>query len=486
MKVTTERNENCSAVVTIQVDDEQLQAAMKSAAARISKIRPIPGFRPGKAPFDQVVRAFGKEVVRDEAIEDLAQSLYKQALKEQGVEPYDAGKLDIVQKEPVILKYTIPTRPVVTLGDYRSIRMHPEPVSVSDEEFDQVIERWRMEQATTAPVTRAAQMGDMLTVNVKGGIEGQTPIDQENMQVRIEEKEPTFPWVDQLIGANAGETRTVNYTYPADAVEQVAGKTATYTVLVNEVKETQLPELNDEFAKSVSAFETFEALKTRLRASLQEQKQTEEDDRFADQVVDAVVEQSKINYPELMLEDEMKSEIARSRDLAQRLGLKWDKYLELAGKDENTFADDIRPRADRRIRRLLTILNVIDAEKIEVAPKEVDMEIDARAQAAARQGGRADQMRRQLSTAESRHDIEYGLKVRKAIDFLVASAKGEPTSGKILTPDMVIAEQRAREQAERAAQAAASAPTGLITDPSQVRGSSTPSQLGKIILPGQE
>lgn len=486
MKVTTERTPNCSAIITVEVDDERVQRAMKSAAARVSKIRPIPGFRPGKAPYERVERAVGKDLLLDEAIDGLAQEIYKQVLKDENIDVYDAGKLDVAQKEPLILKFTVPTRPVVTLGDYRSIHLQPRPVQVNDDEIDQVIERLRHEQATLNPVTRPVQLGDQVTLTIKGGIGDETQIDREGLEVRVEKERGIFPWLEQLVGANAGETRTITYTFPTDDEnEDVAGKAATYTVTVTDIKEPQLPNLDDEFAKSVSAFESLEQLKGRIRTSLQNEKQSEEDNRFADEVIDAVVAQAQIAYPESMLEDEIDAEAARSKDLAQRLGLAWDKYLQLAGKTEVAYKEELKPRAEQRLKRLLTLMQVIDAENITVTSKEVDVEIDMRAMVTERQGGNASQTRRSLSTPDARRDIEFSLKMRNAINLLVAMAKGEPTSGKILTPEMVRQAEQARQQTT-AAQTTPPPPGGLITDPSQVSGTNLPGQLGKIILPGQE
>lgn len=487
MKVSTERTPNCSAIITVEIDDEQLQRALQNAAARVSKIRPIPGFRPGKAPYARVERVVGKDLLLDEAIDGLGQSIYKQVLKDENIEPYDAGKMEVVQKEPAILKFTIPTRPVVTLGDYRSIHLQPKPVEVSDDEINRVLEQLREQQATMTPVTRAAQMGDLVTINVKGGIAEQTQLDREGLEVRIEKEGALFPWLEQLVGANANEPLTINHTYPEDSSNQdLAGKTATYAVTVTDIKEMQLPELNDEFAKSVSVFETLELLKARVRTNLAAEKQGAEDNRFDDEVVDAVVAQSQIAYPESMLEDEAASEVTSSKNLAQRLGLTWDKYLELAGKTESAYLDEMKPRAEQRLKRLLTLMQVVETEKIVVSPKEVDVEIDLRAQDAARQGERADQTRRALSTPDSRRDIEFSIKIRKAIEFLTAMAKGEPTSGKILTLEMLRQEELARAQAATAANAPAFQPGELITDPSQVRSGDMPNQMGKIILPGQE
>ncbi len=487
MKVTTERTPDCNAIVTVEVDESQVAGAMKTAAQRISRVRPIPGFRPGKAPYERVERAVGKNLLRDEAIDELAQSVYKQVIEDEQIDVYDAGKLDVVQKEPLILKYTIPTRPVVTLGDYRSIHMQPQPVEVKDEEVDQIIERLRQEQATMTPVTRAVALGDLVTINVKGGIEGQEPFTRDGMQVRVQKEQGTFPWIEQLVGTNVNEPRTITYVYPEDTPnKEIAGKTATYDVTVTDVKEMQLATVDDEFAKSVSAFETLEQLKGRIRSNILAEKQAEENNRFADQVVDTEVDQSQIAFPASMIEDEIELELGRSKEIAQQIGLTWDKYLQLSGKDEQAFRETVRPRAEKRIKRLLTLMELAEAEKIQVDSKEIDVEIDRRAQEAAQAGGRADQTRRTLSSRESRRDIEFSLRMGKAIERLVAIAKGEPTSGKILTPEMVLEEERARAQAAASGNAPSGSSSGLITDPSQVNSENWPRGLDRPLIPGQD
>ncbi len=487
MKVTTERTPDCAAIVTVEVDDEQINGAMHSAAQRISRARPMPGFRPGKAPYQIVERTVGKDLLREDAVEHLAQDIYKQVLVDEKIDAYDAGKLDIQQKEPLVLKFTIPTRPVVTLGDYRSIHAQPKEVVVTDEEVGEVLNRFQTDQAQMTPVTRPVQMGDLVTADVEGGIEGQPANSNKGLQIRVETEKPVFPWVEQLVGMNPNEPRAITYTYPADdSNPNLAGKTATYTVTVTEIKESHLPPIDDELAKSISQYETLDQLKGYIRNTLLGQKQAEEDNRFTDEVIDAVVAQSQIAYPPSMLEDEINQEVERSKQFAQRLGLGWDKYLELAGKTPDQFREEQRPRAEQRLKRLLVVLQLMEAENVEVSPKEVDVEIDRRAQEAARQGQRADQTRRTLSAPASRRDIEFNLKMSKAVDRMVAMAKGEPTSGKILTPEMLREEQRAREVAEKQQQSTTQPAGGLITDPSKIRAEDWPRGLDRPIIPGQE
>jgi trigger factor len=337
------------------------------------------------------------------------------------------------------------------------------------------------------PVTRPVQLGDLVTINMKGGIEGREATDREGVQIAVTNERPIFPWLEQLVGLNANDTREITNVYGDEAPAELQGKSATYTVTVTDVKEPKLPELNDEFAKSISVLETMEQLRSRIRTNQYQEKVANEENRFADEVLDAIIEQSQIHFPASMLDDEVELEIKRSQDLAVRLGLTWEKYLDLSGRDEAAYRTDAKPTAGIRLKRLLAMMQLAEAESIQVTSKEIDVEIDQRAQAAQMQGGDAAQTRRALSNKESRQNIEFTLRLRKAMDRVVAMVKGEPTSGKIITPEMLRDEMRQREteQAQRQAPTGV-APSGLITDPSQVSGNNMPGQLGKILLPGQE
>lgn len=477
MKVTTERRPNCETVVTVEVDDDQMKRALQRAAEKISRVRPVPGFRPGKAPYERVERMVGKEMLRDQAIDELAQSLYKQVLQEQQIEPYDVGQVSVAQEEPLILQFTVPTRPVVKLGDYRLIQFRPPPVQVTDAEIEAMIEALRQRQATWVPVTRAVQLNDLVTINVSGGLEGQVPMERQGLQTRVDARAGAFPWLEQLVGAELNETRTITYTYPEDSVN--AGKVATYTVTITDIKEQQLPDVDDDFAKSVSSVETLAQLRAQIRQDLYEQKQLQADLEFQNQVLDALVAQAEIDIPNSMIEDQINFDIERMKRNAQRSGFTWQRYLELANKDEQTLRDELRPQAEKHVKELLALLELAKAEQIQVTPEDVQNEIEERV---ANEGGtRAAQLRRQLETPDSRKDIEFNLKIRRTLGWLVAMAKGEPVSGKIITPEML---RRAREyEQEQAAEAPAESPSGLITDPRQVRAEDWPKGLEKPVVP---
>ncbi len=464
MKVSTELTPQHEAILTVEVDEDQMQQALQRAAQHVSRIRPLPGFRPGKAPYNLVERAVGKEILVDEAIDNLARTVYPEALKESNVEPADQGRLEVVQKEPPILKYTVPIKPEVKLGDYQSIHLTPPEVVVSDQEVDQVIERFQMNQATMVPVTRALQKGDTVTLDVQGQVEGHDPVDEKNLRVVIgDEKQPGLPFDEQLIGMLPGETKEITYTYPEDYEdESFRGKTSHYTVTVQDIKETQLPELNDDFAKAISQFQSLDQFRGNIREILRRQKERDAEADFTNQVIDAVIEKSEIAYPPVMLEGEVEHELEHMKEDVKRLGLTWEKYLELSGKTEAQLREDMRPNAEKQIKRMLVLTELMNVEKPEVTRAEVDAEIDRLVQQTESNGGNANVARRSYTNREGRRNIEFNLRLAKTMTRLVAQAKGEPVSGKILTPDMV----RDTEQKP--------SPGGLITDPNQVPDSQWP------------
>lgn len=457
MNITKEFTPDRQAIVTVEVDQDQMQGALKRAAQHISRVRPVPGFRPGKAPYEMVERTFGKELLVEEAVEDLSRTVYGQVLNDKEINPIDVGRLEIVQKEPPVFKYTIPVTPEIKLGDYKSIRMNPDPVEVTDAEVDEIISRFQNTQATLAPVTRTAQTGDVVTVDVSGGIADTEPVTEKDLRVTIgDDKQAHLPFDAEIVGMNVGDTKEFDYTYTDDYEDEGArGKTGHYTVTVTDIKEKQLPELSDEFAQAVSQFKTLEQFKGNIREILQRQKERDVDTKFANDVLQAVVDQSKIAYAPVMLDQELDHRLEHFRDDVKRLGLTWENYVRLSGKTEEQIKEELRPPAEKSLKQMLVLGELMRAENITVTRDELAADIDRRVREAVDAGAKENVARKAYSQKDTRESIEFNLRVNKVMSRLVAVAKGEPTTGLILTPDMVRGET--------------AFPSGLITDPAQVR-----------------
>ncbi len=457
MQITKEITPDRQAIVTVEIDQEQMKAAMQRAASSISRVRPVPGFRPGKAPYEMVERQWGKEVLVEEAVDQLSRNIYSQVLRESDVTPIAIGNLEIVQKEPPIFKYTIPVTPEVKLGDYKNIHMKPAEVEVTDEEVDQVLNRFQLTQATMNPVERAVQNGDIITVDVSGGVAGEEPVEEKDLRVTVGDKSQAhLPFDEQLLGMSVGETREIDHTYPEDYEdEHFRGKTAHYSVTLQDIKEQQLPELSDDFAQAVSQFKTLDQFKGNIRDILRRTKEHDNQVKFANDVLQAIVEQSEIAYAPQMLEQELEHDLEHLKQDIQAMGLAWDKYLSLAAKSQEQIKEELKPNAEKRLKQLLVLGELIKAENITVTNEQIKQDIERRVQETVEAGGNAQVARRAYSSQDARDNIGFNLRVNQVMNKIVAMAKGEAVSGLILTPDMVRGESPI--------------PTGLITDPQQVR-----------------
>lgn len=457
MNITKEFTPDRLAIVTVEVDEKQMQGALRHAAQQVSRLRPMPGFRPGKAPYEIVERAFGKELLVEQAVEDLSRSLYRDILRDPEIQPVDLGQLEIVQKEPPIFKYTIPVAPAVKLGDYKSIRMTPDPVEVTDAEVDEVISNFQNRQATMAPVTRVVQNGDMITADIAGGVAGLEPVDEKDLRLVVgDEKQGHLPWDSQIVGMDAGETREIDYTYPEDFEDEtVRGRAAHYTVTVHDIKARQLPELTDEFAQAVSQFKTLDQFKGNIREIIRREKEQQAVVKFANDVLQAVTDQAEIAYPPVMLEHEFTHRLERLKQDVKHLGLTWENYIRFSGKTEEQLKEELRPQAEQSLKQTLVLGELMRAENITASRQEVNADIERRIKEAEQAGTQADVARRAFTQKDARENIEFNLRVNKVMTKLVAIAKGETAGGVILTPDMLRGEN--------------AIPTGLITDPEQVR-----------------
>lgn len=457
MNITKEFTPDRQAIVTVEVDETQMQGALKRAAQNISRVRPVPGFRPGKAPYEMVERAFGKDVLVEEAVEDLSRSVYRDVLRDAEINPIDAGQLEVVQKDPPIFKYTIPVVPEIKLGAYQEIRMTPDPVEVTDAEVDEVITRFQNTQAMLVPVTRTAQEGDVITVDVSGGVADVEPAEEKDLRVTIgDDRQARLPFDSEIIGMSVGETKEFDYTYAEDYEDEgVRGKTAHYQVSLTDIKEKQLPELTDEFAQAVSQFSTLEQFKGNIREILLRTKERDSEVKFANDVLQAVADQAEISYAPVMLDQELEHRLEHFKEDVGRLGLTWDNYIRFSGKTEDDIKQELRPQAEKNLRQTLVLGELIRVENVQVSREEVNADIERRVREAVESGARENVARKAFNQKEARENISFNLRVNKIMSRLVAIAKGEPTSGLILTPDMV--------------QGANAIPSGLITDPDQVR-----------------
>lgn len=430
MKIETQTLENRTLKLTVEVDEVHLQPALKAAARKMAKDYRIPGFRPGKAPYEVILRQFGENSIYQAALEDLTQTVYKAALEQEKVEPYAPGELEDVQLKPMVLTYVVPLAPEVELGDYRAVRLPFEPPAVTEESVTERVEHLREHQAVVEPVERPAQLGDVVTLDVNAFMNtGENPSDfllaDKDVALLLDEKAewPMAGFAPHIIGIAAGETRKFDLAFADDyANESLRGQTAHFEASAKEVKARSLPEWTDELAKSLGEYESVDDLRAKTRADLQKQADRAVERDYADKVVDQLVAQATITYPPVLLENELDDFLT---DLDRRLHeqkLTLEDYLKIQQKTKEQLREETKPSAEARLKRSLVLGRVVNLEGLTIDAEEVNQRVEA---LSIPWGDRAAEMRKALASADSRQMLAVDLLTDKAVARLIAIAKGE-------------------------------------------------------------
>lgn len=423
MKLSSEKIENSQVVLNIEAEPEEVELALEESYRHLAKSTDIPGFRRGKAPRAMLERYLGREVLLEEATEHLVPQLLGRALEEQGIDAIAEPEIEITQNDPLIFKSTISVRPTVELGDYRQVRIDPEPVEVTDEEVDKAMEQIRYQQAPWQPAERPVQFDDLVTIDVEGSVDDKPALDRKELQYQMLKESP-FPvpgfW-EQLEGLEKGQEKEFTLSFPDDyELNQFAGKECQFKVLVSEIKEKSLPELDDEFAKSLGqGFETLESLRQRVASNLKAMAEENERRRLEEKAIEALVEQSKVDFPPVLVEHEI-DRLIKEREASL------EGRIQDRGKSVEELKEALRPLAVNRIKHALILGKVAEEEKIEVAEAEVEEEIETMAQGA---GERGEELRKAFSSAAARQSIEEVLLTRKTLKRLTEIAgEGETES----------------------------------------------------------
>jgi len=426
LKVTAERLENCQVELTIEVDEERVEQGLRRAARRVSKRRRIPGFRPGRAPYDTVLRLFGKDALYQEALDDLGQAVFKEAMEKEGVEPFAQAELMDVQFEPLVLKMVVPVAPIVELGDYRQLRLTPPEVTVSDEDVEAALKHIQAQHSQWQPVERPAQLDDQAIVDIESTVEGEVVLSNQEraLLLKAESSYPLPGFNEQIVGMIIGEDREFDLTYPENlANEKLAGKESHFKAHLHDLKELVLPELDDDLAKTVGDFETFDDLKAKVREGLQAEAEREAESRFTSEVSTATVERAQIEFPPVLLERELDSLLEeQDRVLRQRESLTLDNWLEINKKSKEEYRDELRPQAMERLKRGLALGKVVELEGITVEEEEVEAQIKRMSSSF---GEQADKAREVFSSPDNMRSIASDLLTNKALQRLAAIARGE-------------------------------------------------------------
>lgn len=374
LTIHKEEDEQRQLHVTVDVAEDRVQKAMRQKARELGREIRVPGFRPGKAPYNVVVNRVGKDALRYEAVEDILDEIYNETLVEVDVQPYGQPKMDDMEMEPLRLFFTIPLEPVVTLANYREIRREMAPVEITEEAVEDALDHVRTHHEVVEPVDRPVELGDKVTYSGSGRYldgEGEEQLlFQEERSEALMDPEVMFkdtPFVENLLGMEAGDRKEFSFTFAEEYEdENLAGREATFDITILDVQSRQLPELDDELAKLEGDYETLDELRTALRERLEEQAEQQARSDFFDAMVEDMLERAEIIYPPAALDAELDDMIASMREQVTQVGWEWDDYLRLQGQTEEDLRENWQERAENRLRTNLLLINFMREEKIQV------------------------------------------------------------------------------------------------------------------------
>lgn len=424
VRLTTENLESSQVLLHIELESQEMERALEASYKRLANRIQVPGFRRGKVPRAILERFLGKETMLKEAEEHAVTEFYNRAIEEHHIEVIDQPKIEVLHNDPTIaFRATVAVRPSIELGDYKHIRLKREEVTVEEAEVDKALEQLRLQQAPWEPVERPVALGDLVTMDVQGTLDGKSVLNETGLQYPVIQGSPVpIPgFAEKLEGLEKGAEATFSISLPQDYDNrQLAGQTIEFKVKVGEIKQKRLPNLDDEFAKSIGAgLDTLDQLRERLRTNLKARAEAEARARYEEQVIQAAMDLARLDVPEVLIEQEtdaMLSEQA-SRFRGGQKGL--DEYLANIGKTNEEMKQELHPQARRRVVRTLVLDKIAQAEGVAVSPEEVQAEIGALAQQA---GERANQIRRAFESHQSRHSLEHVLLTRKTVQRLVEIA----------------------------------------------------------------
>ena len=407
MSTTVEKIASNKVKLSFDVDSAKFDEAMGKAYLKVRNQVTIPGFRKGKAPRKMIENMYGEGVFYDEAFELIFDEVYGPAVDENKIEVVDRPEIEIQEiGAGKNLKFTceVFVKPDVTLGEYKGVSVKKETTVVSDVEVDARVEEERNKQATEIQVEdRAVIEGDTVNLDYAGTVDGVAfaggTAQDQTLKIGSGSFIPGFE--EQMIGMNIGEEKDLQVTFPEKYhAEELAGKAAVFHVKVNSITETQLPALDDDFAKDISEFDTLEEYKADIRAKLEAQAAEKDNNNFTNAVIEKELENATVEIPEAMIERQIDSMM---RDFEYRLmgnGLKLDDFLKYTGSDMKAFRENYRGQAEKSVKAHLVLEAIEKAEAIDATQEQIDKQLEA---FAAQTGKTVEEFKASLSES----DIEY-------------------------------------------------------------------------------
>ena len=414
--------------LVVEIDAESFEKAVEAAYQRQKKNISMPGFRKGKVPRKMCERTYGENVFYEDAINALLNMELPALIVDNKLNVVDTPKVEVtaVSKEDgVTMKVICVTKPEISLEGYKGIEAPKVVKEIADEDVDQQIESMRQRNARVVSVDdRAAEMGDEVNLNFEGffGDEAFDGGKGENYQLKLGSGQFIPGFEELMVGMTIGEEKDLNVTFPTEYhAEELAGKEAVFHVKVNGITETQLPALDDDFAKDISEFDTLDAYKADVRAKLEAQTAERDNNVFTNAVIGKVMENATVEIPEAMIERQIDSMIRNFEARLAQQGLKLADFMKYTGQDEKSFRGQYRDQAEKSVRANLVLEAIENAENFEVSDEEIDAEIEK----FAKQIGQSVEELKKNLTEGDREYFKADVIRDKAVKFLCDNAKAE-------------------------------------------------------------
>ena len=426
MSLQIEKLEKNMAKLTIEVSTEEFEKAVEKAYNKNKGNMSVPGFRKGKVPRKMLEKMYGQEIFFEDAANEIIPEAYSNEASNCELDIVSQPKIDVVQIEkgkPFIFTAEVATKPEVELGKYKGVEVEKPTAEVTDEDINAEIENVRNQNSRTVPVEdREVQDGDVTTIDFEGFVDG-VPFDGgkgEDYSLTIGSHSFIDTFEEQLIGKNIGEELEVNVTFPEDyQAEELKGKPAMFKVNIKEIKKIELPEVDDDFAQDVSEFDTLAEYKEDVKKKLLEKKEAEVKTEIENKAIDAIIEDSKMEIPEPMVDLQVRQ---MAEDFSRRIqsqGISVEQYFQFTGLTSDKMMETMRPQALKRIQSRLVLETIAKIENFEVTEEDINAEIEKMASMYQME---VDKLKELISDSE-KDSMKQDIGVQKAVDFVIENVK---------------------------------------------------------------
>ena len=428
MSTTVEKISSNKVKLSFDIDAAKFDEAMGKAYIKVRGQVAIPGFRKGHAPRKMIENMYGEGVFYDEAFELIFDEVYGPAIDENKLEVVDRPQVDIQQiGAGKNLQFTceVFVKPDVTLGEYKGVEVKKEHTLVTEDDVNAEIEKERNKQAAEVSVDdRAVAEGDTVNLDYSGSVDGVKfaggTAEGQTLKIGSHTFIPGFE--EQMVGMNIGEEKDLNVTFPTEYhAPDLAGKEAVFHVKVNSITETQLPALDDDFAKDISEFDTLDAYKADVRAKLEAQAAERDNNAFTNAVIEKVMANATVEIPDAMVERQIDSMVRNFEARLAQQGLKLADFMKYTGQDEKSFRNQYRDQAEKSVRANLVLEAIENVENFEVSDEEIDAEIEKFAKQI---GQNVEDLKKNLTEGD-REYFKADVIRDKAVKFLCDNAKAE-------------------------------------------------------------